>query len=308
MPTVLVMTRAGIAEDDIVTSQIDNIVFPFGGAFTGKAADGLKQTVLLKTSPNSQLVDGMLSSVGGENIVKDFKPSNLSYALAVRLTGKFKTAFPDGKPKAKKDEKEDKDAKKTEDTEKPLKESTKDGAVILVADSDLINDQVCVQIQDLMGYKIVQPLNGNLNMVQSMVEQLAGDSGLISLRSRASLNRPFTRVKEMEAKAQAQYQSKIKELEESLTETQRKINDYQSKKQGNQRFILSPEQQQEVANFRKKEVEVKKELKDLRKNLRKDTDSLEFWTKVLNIGIMPALVTVTGVGLAMVKRKKTAAK
>ena len=82
------------------------VVLPFVGAFTGKPADGIKETVLLNSSPESELVDGLTASIGGEQIVKDFKPDNIKYALAVRLTGKFKTAFPDGPPKASKDEKE----------------------------------------------------------------------------------------------------------------------------------------------------------------------------------------------------------
>ena len=36
--------------------------------------------------------------MSGEQISKEFKPSGTQYALAIRLTGKFKTAFPDGKP------------------------------------------------------------------------------------------------------------------------------------------------------------------------------------------------------------------
>ena len=43
-------------------------------------------------------------------------------------------------------------------------------------------------------------MNGNLNFVQSAVEQLSGDDDLISARSRASMNHPFTRLKDMEAR------------------------------------------------------------------------------------------------------------
>jgi len=190
-----------------------------------------------------------------------------------------------------------------------LKESKGDGVVILVADSDLLNDQVCVQVRDILGYRMVQPMNGNLNLVQSFVEQLAGDSDLINLRSRASLNRPFTRLKEMEAKAGREWENKVNELEAKMAETERKINELQANKTGgDQRFILSPEQQQELANFQKAKAETNKDLKATRKKLRKDTDALEFWTKVANIGAMPALVAVTGVVLAIVKRKRTAAK
>lgn len=304
MPTVLVLTQEGIDQNDVVTSQIDNLVMPFVGVFTGKPADGLKETVLLHTSKESELVDGMTASVGAEQIQKDFKSANIDYALAVELTGKFKTAFPDGAPKA-----DDKDKADDQSKAAQLKESKDSPVVILVGDSDMLNDQVCVQVQEILGYRMVRPMNGNLNLVQSFVEQLSGDSDLISLRSRASLDRPFTRLKDMQAKAGRELEQKVKELEESKAETERKISDLQSQKQGNdQKFILSPEQQKELENYQKTVADANKELKAVRKKLAKDTDALEFWTKVANIGAMPALVAVTGVVLAMVKRKRTAAK
>jgi len=305
---VLVVNRTGINSDDVVTAEIDNLVFPFAGAFTGKPVDGLKETVLVKSSPDSQLVDTIMASIGSDNIVKDFKQSNINYALAVRLTGKFKTAFPDGKPKPAKEDKEE--AKSEPPEQPPLKEATGNGAVVLLADSDFLNDQVCVQVQEVLGYRIARPMNGNLNLVQSCVEQLAGDSDLISLRSRASLNRPFTRLRAMEADAGRKWEDKVKELEAKQSEMQRKISELQARK-GNdaqQRLILSPEQQKELENYRKAAGETGKDLKDVRKKLRKETDSLEFWTKVMNIGAMPALVAVTGLVLAVVKRKRTAAK
>ena len=43
-----------------------------------------------------------MANLSGENIIKEFKPSGTEYELALRLTGKFKTAFPNGKPKDKK--------------------------------------------------------------------------------------------------------------------------------------------------------------------------------------------------------------
>ncbi|MGZ4962232.1 MAG: Gldg family protein [Limisphaerales bacterium] len=306
MPTVLMLPKTGINQDDTATSQADSLVMAFPGVFTGKPADGLKETVLLQTSPRSQLVDGVMSSIGGDQIMKDFKESGTNYALAVRLTGKFKTAFLGGKPK-KADAKDDKD--KLADTDKSLKESTKEGAVILVADSDMLNDQVCVQVQDIMGYKLVQPKNGNLALVQSFVENLGGDSDLISMRSRASVTRPFTKLQDMEAQANQKWQAKLKEMEEKKQETERKISELQQKKEGaQQKFILSPEQQKELENFRKANVDINKQLKQLRKDLRRDTDTLQFRTKMVNIFAMPVAVAFAGVALALVKRKKTAAK
>ena len=101
------------------------------------------------------------------------------------------------------------------------------------------------------------PLNSNLSFAQSVVEQLAGDSNLIAVRSRASRERPFTVVQKLQADAEANYRSKIKELEAEPRRYAAKVNELQKSKEGGQRFILSPEQQQELANFRKKEADAK---------------------------------------------------
>ncbi len=93
MPTMLTVTRAGIDQNDVVTSQIDNLFIPFAGVFTGTPAEGLKETVLVKSTPNSQLVDSLAATAASEQILRDFKAENVPYAVAVHLTGKFKTAF-----------------------------------------------------------------------------------------------------------------------------------------------------------------------------------------------------------------------
>ncbi len=311
-PAVLSMTSAGLATDDVVTGQIDSALIPFAGAFTGTPAEGLKQTVLIKSTKNSQLVDRFMAEFSGEQTSKDFAASGKEFAVAVRLTGKFKTAFPEGKPKetAAKDaeDKDKKDGEKKDAAGPSLKESGSDGVVILVGDADLLYDQFSVQIQEMFGQRIVIPRNGNLNLVQNVVEQLSGDSNLIRVRSRATMNRPFTVVRQMQAQAEERYRNKIKDLEKSLADAQTRLNELQKTKESGQRFILSPEQQGEIKKFQAKQVEVNQELRRERRNLRKDIDSLETRLKWTNIAGMPLLVAVSGISLALLKRKKTAAK
>lgn len=318
-PAVLALTEKAVNKDDIITSQADNLFMVFAGAFSGTPAAGLKETVLIKSSKDSQFVEPMLAQMGGEGILKDFVPSGTEQILAVRLTGKFKTAFPDGKPKAadaKPEEPAKPGEKKPEEKkaeDKSLKESTQDGAVLLVGDSDMIQDQVSVQeMQNPFGggQRMVMPANGNLAFAQGAIEQLSGDNNLIAVRSRASRERPFTVVTKMQGDAEANYRSKIKELEKSLADAQSKLNELQRSKaeQGGQKFILSAEQQAEIANFRKKEAEVKQQLKLERKKLRTDIDSLENRIKWINIAGMPVLVTIAGVGLALARRNRRAAR
>lgn len=300
-PAVLSLTSEVINQDDIVTSQIDNLWIPYAGAFTGSPVQGLTKTVLLKSTKASQLVDGFMANLAGENILKDFKSSDTEYALAVRLQGKFKTAFPEGSPTKKEGETNAVPATQ-------LQESANENTVILVGDADLLFDGVALrQIQSPFGV-LQMAMNGNLSLAQNAVEQLTGDSNLIAVRSRAVQNRPFTLVKKMQAQAENNYRSRIKDLEDSLADTQRQLNELQQSKDQGQRFILSPEQQTALENFRKKEAEVKIQLKDERKKLRRDIDSLENRVKWFNIAAMPLLVSFAGIGLAFFKRKRTSAK
>ncbi len=310
-PTVMLLTPKGINADDIVTGQIDSALLPYSGVFAGTPASGLTQTTLLKTSDRSQLIEKMMAEFGGDNVVKSFSASGREHPLAIRLTGSFKTAFPDGKPSDPPDPAKDGDQEKRKDTPPAgdhLKESAKENTVILFADSDLLFDPVCVQVQNIFGQRIVIPQYGNLNLAQSLVEQLAGDDNLIAVRSRASLNRPFTVVKEMEAKAQEAYRGKIKQLDDSLQETQQRLNELQRSKDQSQRSILSPEQQAEIIKFKKQEADAKRDLREVRKTLRRDIDSLVTRLKWMNIAGMPLLVAAGGVALALFKRKTTAAK
>ena len=304
-PAVLSLTDKGLNTDDVITAQTDNLLIPFAGAFTGTPAEGLEQTVLMKTTEKSQLVERFMAEFSGEQTVKDFVASGKELPLAIRLAGKFKTAFPDGKPAAAP---ADPNAETPAETNASLKESRDSGVVILVADADFLNDQFSVQIQNIFGQRIISPRNGNLNIVQNMVEQLAGDSNLIAVRSRATLNRPFTVVRTMQAQAEENYRKRIKDLEKSLADTQTRLNELQQNKESGQRFILSPEQQAEVERFQKQQVEANKELRKVRRDLRQEIDSLENRLKWLNIAGMPFLVALSGISLALLKRKRTAAR
>jgi ABC-type uncharacterized transport system involved in gliding motility auxiliary subunit len=266
--------------------------------------------VLLHSSKDSQLVDAMLANLSGENIMREFKPSGVNYSLAIRLTGKFKTAFPDGEPQEKKDDKSA--GEKKPDEKKPgdsLKETKGDNAVVLFGDADMLYDPFTMRRIDSPFGAMQMAMNANLNLAQNIIEQMTGDSNLIAVRSRATLNRPFTRVKEMEAAANERFQSEIKRLQDSAAEAQRKINELQAqKKDKDQRFILSPEQRTELEKLRKDEVDTRKHLKQVQKDLRKEVVSLQTRLKWINILAVPLAVTATGIVIAIVNRRKTSAK
>jgi gliding motility-associatede transport system auxiliary component len=214
----------------------------------------------------------------------------------VRLTGKFKTAFPEG---LKEDE------KKPPAAGTPALRESPENSVIVVGDVDLLADGAAVDVQDVFGRKVVVPSNGNLAFALGMVEQFAAGDDLISLRSRAAAFRPLTVVRELEAEAQKEYFGRIQALEEEKQKTQARLQELQKTQgaAGKSGQILSPEQQAELERFKKTYIETNQALKELRKNLRQDAEALVFWTKVANIALMPLLVVLAGILAALLRRR-----
>jgi ABC-type uncharacterized transport system involved in gliding motility auxiliary subunit len=293
-PTVLSLNRTAFSRDDIVTSQIETLLYAFGGAFELKLPENLKASELVQSSPNAMLVDNMNATKSGDEATRGFKPSGHPMPLAVRLSGKFKTAFPDGLTE------KDKPVPGT-----PALRESADNSVIIVADVDLLADGAAVDVQEVFGRKIVVPSNGNLAFAMGMVEQFAAGNDLISLRSRAAAFRPLTVVRELEAEAQKEYFGRIQALEEEKQKTQARLQELQKAQGGAAKGaqILSSEQQAELERFKKTYSETNLALKELRKNLRQDAEALVFWTKVANIAVMPLLVALAGLLVAFFRRR-----
>jgi ABC-type uncharacterized transport system involved in gliding motility auxiliary subunit len=305
----LSVTPEGLNSEDIVTSQIDNIWYFSGGAFSGTPADGLKETVLVKSSKESGFVEGFLANLAPEGAMKDFKPTGKEQALAIRLTGKFKTAFPNGKPGETPAEEAGSTNAPAKPADSSLKESKQDTTVILVGDADMINDGFTIQDTPTPFGTMRRSLNANLSFAQNAVEQLTGDNNLIAVRSRATLNRPFEVVRKKEAEASQKFQGVVDELQKKAEAAQQKINELQAQKSGkDQRFIMSPEQQAELAKLEKENVETEKKLRAVKKDLAKEVDSLKTTLAIRNIFAVPIVVVVAGICLAIYKRKLSAAK
>jgi ABC-type uncharacterized transport system involved in gliding motility auxiliary subunit len=312
-PSVLSLTADAINRSDPLGAASNDVLFPFAGAFLGTPAADLKEEVLISSSEQCSLIDAVTVQMGSDAVRKALKPAHTRYPLAVRLTGKFKTAFPNGKPAASPAESPNPSTTPTptpsaSSTSAPLKEATNEGVVVLIGDADFAFDTIAGNEQQVLNQTVFSPTNGNLNFIESSVEMLAGDSNLMSIRSRASANRPFLVVNQMEAAAEQRYQSKIDELENSIAQTKQKLAALQSTNPSDQKTVLSPQQQAEIKKFRENEAKSDKELKQVRKDLRQEIDSLQNTLKWINIAAVPLLITLAGLGFAIFKHQSRAAR
>ncbi len=287
-PAFLSLTQANMDQGDLLVSRLTQVMFPFAGAFVfeKKGMDLTFTPVITTSKENACSVDKMSVQFGGG--MKDMIPDGHARVLAARLSGTFKTAFPKG-PDG------------TNDVSKALAEGK--GTVLLFADSDFLADDFCVRMMKTPFGSIPQLINDNLTLFSNVIEQFAGREELIGVRSRGTTDRPFTVVNELEAKAMRQWQRKAADFEAELQMTQQRLQALQKQKSGDERFILSQEQQDEILKLRKAQAETRKQLKNVRKELTADIDSLGLTLKVVNIGLIPALVILFGL-LRGLKRRK----
>jgi ABC-type uncharacterized transport system involved in gliding motility auxiliary subunit len=278
MPAVLTLQDEAMNADEVATQGVGRLLFAFSGAFGGKPVAGLTQSVLLRSSQVSMMIESAIAAEPGEKSVRGFKPSGTEQSIAIKLLGKFPTAYPDGIK---------------EGPEQRLKEATGEGAVVLVGDSDFVQDGAAVQIGEVFGRRIVVPANGNLAFAQAVIDQMAGATDLIRARARAVVSRPFTLINEMEARAAQDYIGRIAELEENLQKTQQKLQELQKARGPNaSTSTLTAEQQTELDEFRKKSAEARRELKDVRRELRAESESLQRNTRLVNLLLVPTLIVV----------------
>jgi len=286
----LSLRPVNINQKDVATGSLSDLMLPFAGGFEGTVSNGIERTDLLFTAADGFLADASIARSGKSNVPGEKK----RIPLAVRLTGTFKTAFPDGKPVGKDEEKS---------ADEGLTESAKPGVVVLVADVDMLADRFCMQSINLFGQTMQQPRNENLSFALNMVEQLCGSEALIGLRSRNSFDRPFDRVIELEKQAAFKWQAEEQRLNQKLQSTQARLAALQQTKGDGQQLTLSSEQQAEIKTFREETFQTQQSLKEVRKNLRRDIEMLGVRLKALNIVLIPLLVAALGIGRGLWIRK-----
>jgi ABC-type uncharacterized transport system involved in gliding motility auxiliary subunit len=268
------------------------------GRFSVKTDSGLKLTPLITSSAESALKSSMEVKApdAAVKILTSIKPAGVNYTLAGLITGKLKTAYPNGRPPATKPEGE-KDAPPPPPppTGPVLTESKGECSLLIVADSDFIADDFSVQVQNAFGSRMVQPLNDNLAFFQNCVELLAGSKDLIGVRGKGTGSHEFTRVKELETSAQKEYQGKIDGIQAKLDNLAQEITKLQANQTDKKSLILSPEAQKKVQEFRDQQAAAKSEMREIRKKLREDVERLDRNLAIVNVATMPVLVGAFGV-------------
>jgi ABC-type uncharacterized transport system involved in gliding motility auxiliary subunit len=173
--------------------------------------------------------------------------------------------------------------------------------VVLFADADILFDQMWVRSQQFFGRKVFSAFADNGNMITNLLDNMAGSPDLINIRGRKNSNRPFTKVMELQKASDKKFRDQENVLKQRLRETEEKLNTIQREKGQQNRMILSQEQEQELQKFQTEKLEVRKKLREVRRSLDKDIKDLGSHLKMINIGLIPLLVSLLGFFILLIK-------
>jgi ABC-type uncharacterized transport system involved in gliding motility auxiliary subunit len=304
---VLTMNQESMPQkDNVITRDLGSVTLFLPGAFTKTGSAGVPATTFLKSSTEAGFVDAVKASKLDPAIGRTLKSNGTAYDLITHLSGKFKTAFPDGKPKPAAEAgkpPEDKDPKP-----ESLKEGASPGNVFLIADVDAFYDRFAYNVQNFGGTQMASPSNGNATLLFNLLDQAIGSKHLIGSRSRSAVARPFTVVQKMESDFNKTVGVKIEEFEQKQKVAQEKLSELQSQKSRGSELYLSPAQEAEIKKLREEQVSYSKLIREQEKDLRRQKDKLSGEITLLNVAAMPSLVIIVGFIFFIKRRSATRAR
>ncbi|TNE59953.1 MAG: ABC transporter [Alphaproteobacteria bacterium] len=291
--------------DDLVTANLNYLQMASVGALEPLEGATTRFIPLLKSSRDAMLVDFQEAQfqTPPDELLRSYKSSGQSYVIGARLTGAVKTAFPDGPPPLDADAQVEPDAEPLSD---PIA-ATDNANILIIADSDLFNDQFWVQVSDFLGERLMQETSDNGSLVLGAAENMMGSNDLVSLRSRAPVKRDFTRVEDLRREAEARFLPQSQALDDKLDQIVQRVDEIRGSGMGESddgTLLVTPEQRAELQRLLLEADTTRKAQRDIQYELGADIDRLGAWIKFFNIAFVPLLVAGFAIFLAFRRRRQ----
>jgi ABC-type uncharacterized transport system involved in gliding motility auxiliary subunit len=297
-PPYIAVTPPYLKADDPVTGNLKVVNLMTAGALSPLPGATTSFTPLIKSSPQSALIETLDASSLTDplEITHKYHPGGeeaAGYTLAARITGSVATAFPNGPPSGK-------------PAATPLKESVKPTTLIVVADSDLLADRAWIDVRQSgggpNGGTVGIPYAGNGDFLINALENLTGSPALSSLRGRGMATRRLTRLDNLQRDAEDEFRASEDSLARKLDTIRKQLATVTPGT--NDKALLGAERQETIRRFHNEMAETRRELRDVQHDLRRTIDHLIGRIRLLDIMLVPVLVVLAAVFHAWRERRR----
>ena len=185
-------------------------------------------------------------------------------------------------------------------------EAGRPGEVYLFGDSDMLFHDACVaQSKDEFGQTIVVRINDNITLMENVVESLCGGGRLSSLRSRIPMSRPLTRINESQMRADLAFKDRILALAEESMRLEDRVESIRKQLIVSGGAARLTQEQRELLNtYEQKDAALKREIREIRLQLRQDLDRINNTVRLINIVLIPAFVILCGIAWSIARKLK----
>ncbi len=305
----LSLKAANLNRDDLITADLSSINLATAGILKPLPDAKTSFSPLISTSTDSMeipvdKVEGPLPDVAG--LLNNFQPSGRKLVLAAHVTGPADTAFPDGPPPAdKKDTKAAASAAPPSPPAPQIKTAASPLNLVVVADTDLLDDRFWVDVQDFFGQRVAVANANNGDFVTNAIDVLSGGADLVGLRSRGTSARPFDLVQQIQRTADTRYEASEKSLEDKLKDTQQKLKDLNASS-GKTGVQPDAAQMAAIDNFRDQLLATRRQLRAVQLAEREDLNFLKGVLEFFDIAFIPILVAIAAAIVGILRRRRRA--
>jgi ABC-2 type transport system permease protein len=306
-PLFFRVPAAQLDREDLMTAGLmRDITFGLPGGLSFSERDELTATPLARTSARTTRMpaaQAMMMRSAPFEILSTWPPAGGRVeTIALHLSGRLQTAFPEGAPQGPLPA-----AEGAPPAPAPLTESATPAEIVIVADTDFLADEF------YMGQGGVAAAD-NAAFALNAIDILSGSDALVSLRSRAPATRRMELVDRLEAEAQRRIEQRQEDLQTELQQTEASLAELQAQGRGSGFFAgnlgaeLTPEERTALESFRARAIEVRTELRRVERDLRSDIDRLEAVVVFINVWFAPILVAAAGLFLFWRRQRRARAR
>ncbi len=307
------LPKEDLNREDPITADLTQITMATAGILEPENGATTHFAPLIETSTDSEKipVDQVKGLPDVATLLAHFRPEQRQFVLAARITGDAATAFPDGRPPPPRAAPGVPPVKEPAAAappaaagEAPLKHSVKPIDVIVVADTDMLDDRFWAQTGNFYGRRVVEPVANNADFLANAVEVLAGGEDLIGLRSRGTVARPFVVVQDIQREADDRYAAEQRSLEDKLKQAQAKLHNLTAGEGASNTAALSAEQTKEIDKFRAEMLDTRRQLREVQAALRRNIEQLKVILEFFDIALVPIVVVAAAIVMAALRRRR----
>lgn len=281
-----------MSDEDLTTADLQRGVnFGSPGLIRLSPVDGLGIRILVQTSVDGSSTDTETAAGNPSpaTLLSEYAPAESPPVLAVRLSGLFPSAFPDGPP--------------TDDRlNTHLTTSQRSGDVVVFADVDWLDDPYFLREDNAFGLSVVAD---NPALLLNLVDLALGDPALLQLRSLPSSYRPMSRVETLRLEAEAEYADEQAALEVRTAEIQSELDRLLAGRPSLDLAEAGADLDGRITELRGQMAVAREGLRRIEREYREDIDRLESGLRFWTMWAPPMLILLIGFGIGFRRRRRT---